>query len=327
MAPLANITALYNPVVAANSSSDASTASTVTSTLTQLCASSTGCSDELIRSYLSSFYSSCSAELIDPNAYSKDVREIYDFLYVVNPFKGAVCSKNGGTQRYCVLEIAASAVANASSPVVSGGLNSTTEAGASNSTASNSTGIVATFKNFAVTQDLFRPQVALAAANLVIVQTANTANTLTRRFLSRFTPRAEGDSSADSTIITPNTTTYLTTGIAYLFLQPNMSSSLLCTTCTKSILASYVAWESQVPYALGLASSPILGKQAALWNSVVSTCGSNFTDSIAAQAGVKSANSTGAGSLGTSAASSTFSASTGLVGIVGAMAVGVAALL
>jgi hypothetical protein len=321
MAPLANITSLYNPVVAAgDSSSNGSTASTVTSTLTQLCASSTGCSDSLIRSYLSTFYSACSAELTDPNAYSKDVREIYDFLYVVNPFKGAVCSKNSGTQRYCVLEIAANAVANSSVPApVSVGVNSTVDG------ANSTTGIVATFKNFAVTQDLFRPQVALAAANLVIVQTANTANTLTRRFLSRFTARAENDDD-QSTIITPNTTTYLTTGIAYLFLQPNMSSSLLCTTCTKSILASYVAWETQVPYALGLSSSPILGKQGALWNSVSSTCGTNFTDSITAQAGVQT-NSTGGNGSGISAASSTFSASTGLVGVVGAMVVGLAALL
>lgn len=276
-------------------------ASTVTSTLTQLCASSSGCSNSLIQTYLSSFYSACTAELTNPNSYSSDVREIYDFLYVVNPFMGAVCSKDGSSQKYCVLQIAASAAANMTSIPA-------------NSTATNSTGVISTLKSFVATQDLFSPQVALAAANLVIVQTANTANSITRRFLSLL-PRAGTSDISSNAIITPNTTTYLSTGIAYLFLQPNMSSSLLCTSCTKSILASYVAWEAQVPYALGLASSPILGKQSALWSSVSSTCGTTFMNSITSQAGILSANGTSSPSTGTSAGAATV-AQVGFVGVI-----------
>ncbi len=323
MLPLANITALYNPVAAVNGTdAGISAASTITSTLTALCSSSSGCTDALIRNYLSSFYGACTNELADPTAYNKDVREIYDFLYVVNPFKGAVCSKDATSKKFCVLEVAASA-ANATASIPTGATNTTGPA--------NSTSIASTLKSFVTTQDLFSPQVALAAANLVIVQTASTAGSLSRRLVNLLAARAEGNATTtsaidSSTIITPNTTTYLNTGIAYLFLQPNMSSGVLCTSCTKSILASYVAWEGQVPYALGLASSPILGAQSALWSSVAKTCGDAFMGSITNQAGVLSANATANGTSPSSAGSSVVGTpSTMFGGAIGAAAVAVLA--
>jgi hypothetical protein len=61
-------------------------------------------------------------------------------------------------------------------------------------------------------------------------------------------------------------------------------------------MAAYISWESQVPYALGLGSSPILGGQQDLWSGIGQTCGANFTDSISAQAGVS--NTTGATVMG-----------------------------
>lgn len=59
-------------------------------------------------------------------------------------------------------------------------------------------------------------------------------------------------------------------------------------------MASYVAWEAQTPYALGLGASPILGAQQALWESLGATCGANFTQQITAAAGVLTTNSTNA---------------------------------
>lgn len=64
-----------------------------------------------------------------------------------------------------------------------------------------------------------------------------------------------------------------------------MSSPLLCTSCTKSILASYISWETRSPYAVGLTNSPLLGTQSALWNAVGGTCGAGFQSAVASLGG------------------------------------------
>lgn len=85
--------------------------------------------------------------------------------------------------------------------------------------------------------------------------------------------------------ILPNAATWSTTSLPFLFLSPNMSSSLLCSSCTKSILSAYVAWESRMPYALGLANSPLLSGQGDLWIATGEKCGGGFLESVAKQAG------------------------------------------
>lgn len=85
--------------------------------------------------------------------------------------------------------------------------------------------------------------------------------------------------------ILPNAATWSTTSLPFLFLSPNMSSSLLCSSCTKSILSAYVAWESRMPYALGLANSPLLSGQGDLWTATGEKCGGGFLESVAKQAG------------------------------------------
>jgi hypothetical protein len=89
--------------------------------------------------------------------------------------------------------------------------------------------------------------------------------------------------------VLPNATTFRVTSLPFLFLSPNMSSPLLCTSCTKSILASYVAFESRMPYALGLSNSPILGGQGGLYRGIGLTCGAGFLKSIDDMAGQKAA--------------------------------------
>ena len=96
------------------------------------------------------------------------------------------------------------------------------------------------------------------------------------------TPLAPGQQS-----LLPNATTYRLTSLPFLFLSPNMSSTLLCTSCTKTILAAYVAWESRSPYALGLSNSPLLGGQGDLWAGVGAVCGGGFLESISSEAGQK----------------------------------------
>jgi len=80
----------------------------------------------------------------------------------------------------------------------------------------------------------------------------------------------------------PNATTFRNTALPYLFMLSSSSPSRLCTPCGKAILSSYVTWESNTPYALGLSNSPILGAQLDLWNSVTSKCGASFMNAITA---------------------------------------------
>ncbi|KAI5118707.1 hypothetical protein M0805_004507 [Coniferiporia weirii] len=83
----------------------------------------------------------------------------------------------------------------------------------------------------------------------------------------------------------PNTTTYRNSNLAFLFLTPNMTSDALCVPCTRSVLSAYITFEESVPYALGVANSPILGGQPDLYNAVTSTCGSNFMSGAVQAAG------------------------------------------
>jgi hypothetical protein len=121
---------------------------------------------------------------------------------------------------------------------------------------------------------------------------------------------ASSSSAGDANALLPNSTTFRQNNLAFLFLSGEMSSAQLCTSCTKNVLASYVAFENDFPYSefstnlfrynprqaeitcvcaclsgIGLANSPILGGQVALWKDIGATCGSGFLSSITAQSG------------------------------------------
>ncbi|KAG8813111.1 hypothetical protein FRC17_001667 [Serendipita sp. 399] len=78
----------------------------------------------------------------------------------------------------------------------------------------------------------------------------------------------------------PNTTTYNHDGLPYLFLTDRTPREKLCQPCTAKIVSSYVAFEDVTPYALGLAHSPILSGQFALWKKIKEQCGSDVVTEI-----------------------------------------------
>ncbi|KAI6112055.1 hypothetical protein EDD16DRAFT_1883292 [Pisolithus croceorrhizus] len=88
-----------------------------------------------------------------------------------------------------------------------------------------------------------------------------------------------------SSALIPNVTTYEDTNLVFLFLEPSTDSTTLCTSCTRSILTSFITFESNTPYAPGLNNSVIMGGQTALYNSVQSTCGTNFLSGAVQAAG------------------------------------------
>ena len=87
----------FDPGQGASASSE-----NVTSAIDGICAGSvsSACPDNLIRGKLADFYSACSDELT--SAPNQQIRDLYDVLYVLTPFKQAICSKDD-SGNYCVL--------------------------------------------------------------------------------------------------------------------------------------------------------------------------------------------------------------------------------
>lgn len=91
-------------------------------------------------------------------------------------------------------------------------------------------------------------------------------------------------SNSEQAALIPNTTTYHNTNLVFLFLQPSLASSDLCTPCTRNVMNSYTTYESSVPYAPGLAQSPLMSGQTALYNAITNECGADFMNDGAVQA-------------------------------------------
>lgn len=200
-------------IIAATSNfTPGSTASTssITSALDTIC-SSNACSESAIRTKLTEFYSSCTAELTSNQ--NVDVIKMYDMMYTIWPLKQSMCVKDDDTS-YCLPK-----------------------------TASKS-----------------------GAADSV------------------------GQYVVDQTVLNgPNATAIGTSNLPFLFLNPSLSSTDLCTTCTRNVLTSYISWESTINYAPGLASTQLLVGQKGLYEGVVKTCGTSFlSGSVAAAGGISS---------------------------------------
>lgn len=76
--------------------------------------------------------------------------------------------------------------------------------------------------------------------------------------------------------VVPNTNTFTTYNIPFLFLTPETPEADLCKTCTRNVLKAFINHESNLPYAPGLGESPLLKTQTALYTAVKSKCGENF---------------------------------------------------
>ncbi|KAG8981388.1 hypothetical protein FRB90_007291 [Tulasnella sp. 427] len=81
---------------------------------------------------------------------------------------------------------------------------------------------------------------------------------------------------ASQSVYSPDTAAYRASGVMYLYTLPDLSATSLCTTCTQEVINAYFKWEATIPYAAGLANSPMLGDQAALYKQVQTKCGSTF---------------------------------------------------
>lgn len=97
--------------------------------------------------------------------------------------------------------------------------------------------------------------------------------------------RQDGSDDVSQTAQTIESGTDSQSNIAYLFLQPNSEKNLLCSSCSKNIMAAYITFETSIPYAIGLSNSDQLKGQSALYKAMLSTCGKGFTTDINEKAG------------------------------------------
>jgi len=119
------------------------------------------------------------------------------------------------------------------------------------------------------------------------------------------------DTTTSSNVIAPNATTFAHSNLLFFFLQPSLAKASLCQTCSRNILMSFITFESNVPYAPGLANSQLLSGQTALYQGVQNVCGASFLSGAVEAAGSLSGGILG----GTSGALRTLGNNIGTVGV------------
>ncbi|KAI0331380.1 hypothetical protein GY45DRAFT_1322426 [Cubamyces sp. BRFM 1775] len=112
--------------------------------------------------------------------------------------------------------------------------------------------------------------------------------------------------------LAPNATTFANNNLLFMMLQPDLPSASLCTSCTRSIITSYISFESSTPYGPGLSSSALLSGQSKLYEGVQNTCGANFLSGAVAAAAGLSGGVTGQIASG----ASSLVANTGVAGVI-----------
>lgn len=306
--PLVSATKTFSPSAGSSTTEGGS----IKTALDGLCATGQSCSDTLIRQVLGHFAGNCSQELSEGNPV---VMGSYDVLYALNPvrrpshdlcrtlsadnvgvssaqFKKAICTKSALSGEYCLSSIATAASSANSSASSAGSAYNSSSTGGGNSTAGQAVNNAA--QNAYVAQTSLADALSTASSQLFF--DAGSLGSSMRKRAMRFIGRQYNDasistdssapSSAGPTFM-PNSTTYLSTNLLFLFLQPSFPSSVLCQPCTSAILSSYVAFEQSIPYAAGqgLAGSQMLKGQIPLWSGVGQKCGTGFLSGIQKNAG------------------------------------------
>ncbi|KAJ1028674.1 hypothetical protein NDA16_001840 [Ustilago loliicola] len=76
------------------------------------------------------------------------------------------------------------------------------------------------------------------------------------------------------------TTAHVNTNAAFLFISSLSPKSILCSRCTQNILASYIKFETSIPYAIGLRTSEILAPQSDIYKAAKTNCGLGFVGQV-----------------------------------------------
>jgi len=242
----------------------------------------------------------------------------YDSLYLLTPLKQSICEEDGAGG-YCLIDIAKGDVPTSNSATsIASAANSSSQTSSASPVASpspsalavNSTGsdkivmLAATDSSSieapappslyiqitSVAKRLLRRQQAAAESWSSGASSSSSAQASPSSVAGNSSSSSNSTSESTSTTyklpsLLPNSQTYRSMSLPFLFLSSSLPSSTLCTPCTKQILTNYISFESRQPYALGLANSPILGGQGELWQGTGEKCGSGFLSNIMQMSG------------------------------------------
>lgn len=103
---------------------------------------------------------------------------------------------------------------------------------------------------------------------------------------SEFTP-SKNSRRAEQQVIIPNLEQFKKTNLVFLGIQASLSTEELCLPCTRNVLNEYIQFISSLPYAPGIANSPLMGGEPELYKAVQEKCGAPFlSGSVQAAGGI-----------------------------------------
>ncbi|TKY86786.1 hypothetical protein EX895_004426 [Sporisorium graminicola] len=235
--------ACTKPLLAATkyySSNSTDSAAQLDSTLADLCSTNTGCDADIIRQRLDQFWQNCHTDLQSNNAV---VQAMYDNLYMITPLVNSICSKDTNND-YCLKTIAKAAANSSRVP-----------------SSNKSRRDVAEDDDDEEEEEEEEDEPSETVAELARRQSTTTAD-------------LNGLYNETATTGTANT------NAAFLFISSSSPKSILCSRCTQLILASYIKFETSIPYAIGLRTSAILSPQSDIYKAAKTDCGHDFVGEV-----------------------------------------------
>ena len=92
---------------------------------------------------------------------------------------------------------------------------------------------------------------------------------------------------AEQQVIIPNLDQFKSTNLVFLGIKPTLAAEKLCLPCTRNVLSEYIQFTSSLPYAPGIANSPLMGGETDLYKAVQEKCGAPFlSGSVQAAGGI-----------------------------------------
>ncbi|SJX61716.1 uncharacterized protein SRS1_12700 [Sporisorium reilianum f. sp. reilianum] len=236
--------ACTKPLLAATkyyTSNSTDSAAQLDSTLADLCSTNTGCDANIIRQRLDQFWQNCHTDLQSNNA---AVQAMYDNLYMITPLVNSICSKDTNND-YCLKTIAKAAA------------NSSRVAASSKARRD----VAEEDDDEEDEEEDEEDEPSETVAELARRQSTTSEN------LGGLYNQTESTGTAN-------------TNAAFLFISSSSPKSILCSRCTQLILASYIKFETSIPYAIGLRTSEILAPQSDIYKAAKTDCGHDFVGQV-----------------------------------------------
>jgi hypothetical protein len=82
------------------------------------------------------------------------------------------------------------------------------------------------------------------------------------------------DSSQE--VVQPDASVFTQKNVALLGLSPNLTSTQLCTSCTREVMNIYTSQLGNFPYGPGISNSQLISGQPALYSAINQKCGASF---------------------------------------------------